>query len=155
MSVHVRACLPADREYISALVTRFSEFDLPDWRSADEIDRTNRLSLQKALEEPEPDAAILVAEDETQGPVGFIRLETQVDYFSGEKHGYISDLAVSKSLEGTGVGHILLEAAEAWARSNSYRLLTLYVFSANARARRVYERNGFRPELVKYVKEIR
>lgn len=155
MSVHVRPYLPADRETISALVTRFSELDLPDWRSADEIDRTNRLSLQKALEEPEPGAAILVAEDETQGPVGFIHLQTQVDYFSGERHGYISDLAVSKSVEGTGVGRTLLEAAESWARSNGYRLLTLYVFSANARAKRVYERYGFQPELVKYVKPIR
>ena len=124
MTVHVRPSLPADREYISSLVTRFSEFDLPDWRSAGEIDRTNRLSLQKALGEPEPGTAILVAEDETQGPVGFIHLETQVDYFSGEKHGYISDLAVSKSLEGRGVGRILLEAAEAWARSNGYHLLS-------------------------------
>src|SRR5512143_990840 len=118
MSVHVRPYLPADRETISALVTRFSEFDLPDWRSADEIDRTNRLSIQKALEEPEAGAAILVAEDETQGAVGFIHLETQVDYFSGEKHGYIADLAVSKSVEGKGVGRMLLEAAESWARSN-------------------------------------
>src|SRR5512138_1383003 len=134
MSVHIRPCLPADLETILALVTRFSEFDLPDWRSVYEIDRANRLSLQKALEEPEPGAAILVAEDETQGPVGFIHLETQVDYFSGEKHGYVSDLAVSKSLEGRGVGRILLEAAEVWARSNGYRLLTLHVFSANARA---------------------
>src|SRR5512141_1537190 len=81
MNVHVRPSVPADRETILALVTRFSEFDLPDWRSADEIDRTNRLSLEKALEEPEAGAAILVAEDETQGVVGFIHLETQVDYF--------------------------------------------------------------------------
>ena len=65
---------------------------------------------------------------------GFIHLETQADYFSGEKHGYISDLAVSKSFEGRGVGRILLEAAEAWARVNGYRLLTLYVFSGNTRA---------------------
>ncbi len=154
MTVNVRSYLAADRETISALVTRFSEFDLPNWRSADEIDRTNRLSLQKALEEPEPGAAILVAEDETQGPVGFIHLQTQVDYFSGEKHGYVADVAVSRSVEGTGIGRMLLEAAEAWARSNGYRLLTLYVFSANARARRIYERYGFRPELVKYVKPI-
>jgi GNAT superfamily N-acetyltransferase len=155
MTVRIRPCLPADREFISALVTRFSEFALPDWRSSDEIDRTNRLSLQKALEHPEPGAAILVAEDETQGPVGFIHLQTQVDYFSGERHGYISDLAVSKSVEGRGVGRILLEAAESWARSNGYRLLTLYVFAANARARQVYERDGFQPEVVKYVKVIR
>jgi len=86
--------------------------------------------------------------------VGFVRLETQVDYFSGEKHGYISDVAVSKSVEGRGIGRMLLEAAESWARSNGYRLLTLYVFSANARARRVYERYGFQPEVVKYVKLI-
>lgn len=154
MTVHVRPSLLADREYISSLATRFSEFDLPDWRSADDIDRTNRLSLQKALEEPEPGAAILVADDETQGPVGFIHIQTQVDYFSGEKHGYVADVAVSKTVEGRGVGRMLLEAAEAWARSNGYRLLTLYVFSANARARRVYERYGFQPELVKYVKPV-
>ncbi len=61
MNVHVRPCLLADREYISALVTRFSESDLPNWRSADEIDRTNRLSLEKALEEPEPGTSILAA----------------------------------------------------------------------------------------------
>ncbi len=155
MSIHVRPCLPADHEHISALITRFSEFALPDWRSADEIDRTNRLSLQKALEEPEPEAAILVAEDDTQGPVGFIHLQTQVDYFSGEKHGYISDVAVSKAVEGRGVGRILLEAAESWGRSNGYRLLTLYVFAANARARQVYERDGFQPEVIKYVKVIK
>src|SRR5512144_1725806 len=75
MSVHVRPYLPADRETISALVARFSEFDLPNWRSADDIDRTNRLSLQKALDEPAAGAAILVADDEAQGPVGFIHLQ--------------------------------------------------------------------------------
>ncbi len=155
MSIHVRPCLPADHEYISALIARFSEFALPDWRSAEEIDRTNRLSLQTALEEPEPGAAILVAEDDTQGPLGFIHLQTQVDYFSGEKHGYISDVAVSKSAEGRGVGRVLLEAAESWARSNGYRLLTLYVFAANAHARQVYERDGFQPEVIKYVKVIK
>ncbi len=155
MTVHVRPSLPADREYIASLVTRFSEFDLPEWRSAAEIDHTNRLSLQKALEEPQPGAAVLVAEDETQGPVGFVHLETQADYFSGEEHGYIADLAVSRSFEGRGVGRLLLEAAEAWAQTKGFRLLTLHVFSGNVRAQRVYEKHGFKPELVKYVKVIR
>ncbi len=154
MSVHIRQALPADREYISSLVPRFSEFDLPEWRSHEEIDRTNRLSLEKGLQEVPPGGAILVAEDEARGPVGFLRLETQHDYFSGEEHGYIADLAVSKSFEGTGIARLLLEAAEAWAQTRGYRLLTLYVFSGNARAQRVYERYGFQPELVKYVKVI-
>ncbi len=155
MSIHVRPFLSTDHEYVTSLVTRFSEFDLPDWRSANEIDNTNRLSIEHALEQPQPGAAVLVAEDETQGPVGFVHLETQVDNFSGVKHGYIADLAVSKSFEGRGVGRILLEAAEDWARINGYRLLTLYVFSGNTRAQRVYERYGFHQELIKYVKVVR
>ncbi len=155
MTVHIRPSVPADREYIASLIGRFSEFDLPAWRSTDEIDRTNRRLLQKALEEPQPGAAVLVAEDETQGPVGFVHVEAQVDYFTGEEHGYIADVAVSKSAEGRGVGRLLLEAAEAWAESRGYRLLTLYVFSGNVRAQRVYEKHGFQPELVKYVKVIR
>ena len=87
MAIQVRIFKPSDREFIISLVTRFSEFDLPEWRVRDEIDTTNRISLQKAMEQPEPDSAIFIAEDETGGPVGFIHLQTQTDYFSGEKHG--------------------------------------------------------------------
>ena len=67
---------------------------------------------------------------------------------------YIADLAVSRSFEGRGVGRLLIEAAEDWAHTRGYRLLTLYVFSGNVRAQRVYERHGFQPEAVKYVKVI-
>ena len=68
MNFHVRPSLPTDNEYITSLVTRFSEFDLPEWRTADEINNTNRLSLQRALEQPQPDFAIFIAEDEAEGP---------------------------------------------------------------------------------------
>ncbi len=155
MTIHIRPSLPTDNEYITSLVARFSEFDLPEWRTAVEIDNTNHRSLQKALEQPQPGSAIFIAEDEFEGPVGFIHLETQADYFSGEKHGYVSDLAVSKSFEGRGVGRMLLEAAEAWALANGIRLLSLYVFSGNTRAQRLYEKYGFNQELVKYVKVIK
>ncbi len=154
MAIRVRIYKPDDRNFITSLIPRFSEFELPAWRKRDEIDSATQTSLQRAMEEPEPDSAIFIAEDEMGTPVGFIHLETQIDYF-GEKHGYISDLAVDQSFEGKGVGHLLLETAEEWTRTKGYRLLSLYVFAGNTHARRIYEKHGFDQEVIKYVKEIK
>jgi ribosomal protein S18 acetylase RimI-like enzyme len=155
MSIRVRSFLPTDRECINALVIRLSEFDLPEWRQAAQIDDTNISALIDAMEEPEPDTAIFVAEYEAVGqPVGFVRLQTQIDYFSKEKHGYIANIAVEKSFEGQGVGRMLLEAAEIWAREKGYDRLKLHVFVENERAQRVYEKNGFQQDVIQYVKVI-
>ncbi|HLO18609.1 MAG TPA: GNAT family N-acetyltransferase [Anaerolineales bacterium] len=152
--VRVRTFKASDTEFVSSLTTRFSEFELPRWRITNEIDNKNRIALQKTMEEPEPESAIFIAEDGVDGLAGFIHLQTQTDYFSGDKHGYISDLAVDKRFEGRGVGRILLDAAQDWARAKGYHLLTLYVFAGNTRARRVYEKYGFSQEVVKYAKVI-
>jgi ribosomal protein S18 acetylase RimI-like enzyme len=154
MTVQIRNFIPSDREHILSLVGRFSEFELPSWRQKEEIDRANRSFLEQAMNEPEPGSAIFVAEDEQGAFAGFIHLQTQTDYFSGEKQGYISDLAVDPKLEGQGIGRLLLEAAEDWTRSNGYPLLTLYVFAGNTRARQIYEKHGFREEVIKYVKVL-
>jgi ribosomal protein S18 acetylase RimI-like enzyme len=142
-------------DFIISLVTRFSEFDLPAWRSAHEVDHTNRMLLEKAMETPEPDSQIFVAEAKNGRRAGFIHLQTQTDYFTGEKHGYISDLAVDKTFEGQGIGRMLVDQAEEWAHQKGYRLLTLYVFAGNQRAQRLYERNGFSQEVIMYVKGIK
>ena len=63
-------------------------------------------------------------------------------------------IAVTETAEGRGVGALLLQAAEAWTRTQGYSTLTLNVFDGNARARRVYERAGFRVEALKYVKVL-
>lgn len=152
--IHIRAFQPSDRDFITSLVTRLSEFDLPEWRSRDEVDSTNMITLRKAIEQPEPDSAIFIAQDEAGRQAGFIHLETQVDYFNGKKHGYVSDLAVDKPFEGQGVGRALMHKAEEWTRQQGYELLTLYVFAGNQRAQLLYEKNGFHPEVIKYAKVI-
>ncbi len=153
-AIRVRAFEPSDSEFITSLITRFSEFELPAWRTRSQVDSTNRVSLQKAMAEPEPGSAILIAEDAAGRALGFIHLQTQTDYFTGEQHGYISDVAVDKRFGGQGVGRILLDAAEDWARARGYRLLTLYVFAGNTHARHVYEKHDYSEEVVKYVKVI-
>ena len=154
MSISVRSFIPQDKEFILSLVSRFSEFELPEWRHTDEIDNTNRLALLKAMEQLEPESAIFVAEDETTGPVGFIHLQTRTDYFNGEKQGYISDIAVDSSHEGQGIGRMLLETAESWSREQGYALLTLFVFAGNTHAQQIYKRSGFAQDIIRYAKVI-
>lgn len=154
MTIQIRSYKTTDRDFILSLVPRFSEFELPEWRQRDEIDHMSEVLIEKALDEPEPDSAIFIAE-EGETLAGFIHLQTRVDYFNGEKHGYISDVAVGEGFEGRGVGRLLLEAAEDWARQHDYQRLALYVFAGNTRARHLYEKNGFKQEVLKYVKVIK
>ncbi|HSK66005.1 MAG TPA: GNAT family N-acetyltransferase [Anaerolineales bacterium] len=154
MTIRIRLYQPSDREFILSLVGRFSGFELPEWRRAEDVDRTNYAALAEALEEPDPGSTIFLAE-EKGAPAGFIHLKTQIDYFSGEAHGYISDVAVAPDFEGRGAGRLLLETAEGWARSKGYSLLTLYVFAGNTHARQVYEKFGFQEEVIKYGKTLR
>lgn len=155
MAIHIRTFKSTDSEFVLSLVARFSEFTLPDWRSVHEIDSTNHALLLKSIQKPEPDSVIFIAEDENATPAGFIHLQTQTDYFNGEKHGYISDLVVEKSFEGQGVGRLLIHKAEEWALQKDYRKLTLYVFSGNTHARNLYEKCGFEEEVIKYVKVLK
>lgn len=155
MNFQIRTALPTDKDFIFSLAPRFSEFDLPEWRAASEVDKTNHRLLQKMLEQPEPGSAFFVAETENGSLAGFIHLETEADFFGGSPHGYISYLGVDKAFEGQGVGRILLEQAETWTRQQGYGLLTLYVFTGNQRAQHLYQKAGFQPELIKYAKEIK
>jgi SagB-type dehydrogenase family enzyme len=153
MSVQVRPYLPADREALTALVTRLSEFDLHPWRQAEQIDQTNIAMLETAMDEADPDDAIFVAEVEATGQVvGFVRLQTQTDYFSKGRLGYISNIAVDQSFEGQGIGRMLLEQAEAWGQGKGFDRLTLHVFVENQRARQVYEKFGYQQDIIQYIK---
>jgi GNAT superfamily N-acetyltransferase len=155
MAIRIRASAPSDAGFVSSLATRFTDFCLPEWRQRGEIDDFFRSKLLKAVEQPQSDAAIFIAEDESGDPVGFVHVQTEADHFNGEKHALVSDLAVVRSYEGRGIGACLLETAEAWAQEQGYPLVALYVFHGNLRARRMYEKHGFAPELLRYVKRVR
>jgi GNAT superfamily N-acetyltransferase len=58
---------------------------------------------------------------------------------------YIEALAVAANERGKGVGSLLLQDAAEWALQRQRNRLALHVLSTNYRARRLYERVGFRP----------
>jgi ribosomal protein S18 acetylase RimI-like enzyme len=69
--------------------------------------------------------------------VGFARFGTDDD------EGYLASLYVDPAAAGAGLGRRLLDHALGQLPG---RDVTLWVFAGNARARRLYERAGFRPD---------
>ncbi|HUO93234.1 MAG TPA: GNAT family N-acetyltransferase [Rhizomicrobium sp.] len=68
--------------------------------------------------------------------------------------GHITELYVIEAWRGKGVGRALIAACETWAKSRRLKTMTIGVLAGNARARRIYEANGFAPyavELRKYL----
>ncbi len=154
MTILIRPYTSTDRAFILALAPRFSEFELPAWRTHAEIDSATLRYLQKTLDQQPPESVIFVAEAEQTGPAGFIHLQIQTDYFTNETNGYISDLAVAPAFEGQGIARRLLQTAEDWAREHGFPRLSLYVFEGNTRARQLYAQCGFAPEITRYVKPL-
>src|SRR5208283_4279662 len=114
MTMQIRLFQTSDRELILSLAARLSECDLPAWRESNQIDQVNRAKLEKAMDQPELDSAIFVAKDNTGHLAGFCHIQTRLDFYTREKQGYISELAVGKPFEGQGVGNLLLSTAENW-----------------------------------------
>ena len=52
------------------------------------------------------------------------------------------------------MGEALLQAAQDWAGARGYGLMQLFVLPENAAARRLYERQGYRTEWLKYVRPL-
>lgn len=150
----VRPARADDEPFVLATAERLSTFDAPSWRTPHEIVAAELRTLRGFFVHPADESALLIAESEAAEPRGFIYLETHTDYFTAERHGHVGIIAVSADAEGRGVGAALMRAAEAWAVGRGFRRLTLNVFDANHRARRVYEHLGYSAETLRYVKPL-
>ncbi len=154
-TVRVRPATAGDREWILPLAPRLHDFGPPPYRERAVMDRAVVASIDGALTGAAPGAEVLVAEGAEGEGLGFVHLHGATDFFTGEQHGHVSDIVVAPQAQGRGVGHVLMAAAEAWARSRGYRLLSLHVFDGNARARSFYRQLGYGPDIVKLIKPLR
>ena len=154
MNITIRSFENSDIPFIESLVPRFSGFDLPVWRTKEEIDNANMKSLKQAMEISHSNSAIFIAEDEGKVQAGFMHLQIQNDFFNNEKIAYLSDIAVATAFEGRGIGRILLTYAEKWAHAQGCQAISLYVFAKNTHARNIYEISGYAEEVIKYIKPL-
>jgi len=153
--IQIRLANIQDRDFILSLLPRLVEFGPPPWRTPAEMISGDEQAIDKVFSTNPSGTAVFVAEDKQGIPLGFIHLNTATDYYTHEEHGHISDLVVAAAGEGRGIGRILMEAGEEWARNRDFRLLTLSVFVENFRARKLYEKLGYGEDTLKYVKELR
>ena len=148
----IRAARPDDARFVMATLPRLAGFGPPPWRSLEDIVTGEARTVQAFFEAPAPGTALLIAESDEGGRLGFVYLERLQDYFTLEWHGHVGILAVAEAAAGLGAGGALMRAAEGWARDEGYRKLTLTVFEGNVAARAVYDHLGYTPETVRYVK---
>jgi len=153
VNAQVRGYEASDRSAVLDLSERFTEFELPSWRSKREIDEANRKALAAALDSETAGSVVLVSECDDEF-AGFIHLQCKTDHFTSERVGYIADIAVHPGHEGKGVAGRLLDAAQTWAIGQGMKTITLQVFEGNHRAARLYEKRGFSKDVIQYTKGI-
>lgn len=149
VSIKVRPATEADHPFILSLLPRFAE-NLPPWRTPAQIVSRTEHELLESFGKDED--LVIIAEDEQRQPLGFVRLAIRPDFFSVGFRGYVAELAVTPAGEGRGVAQVLMAVAQDWAHTLKLEVLSLHVFATNGRARRFYEKLGFQPEVVEYVK---
>ncbi|HXY20758.1 MAG TPA: GNAT family N-acetyltransferase [Gemmatimonadales bacterium] len=153
-NVTIRPATGGDRDWILGHAPHLHDFGPPPYRPREVMDRAVVASIDGALSGAAPGAEVLVAVGEGGERLGFIHLHGATDFFTGERHGHVSDIVVAPEARGRGVGEALMTAAEGWARSRGYRLLSLHVFDGNTGARAFYARLGYQADVRKLVKPL-
>ena len=150
--INLRRATADDEAVLTALSVRLTACELPVWRTAEGISTADAREMMDAVRGTDPDNEVWIAERDGRA-AGCVHVLALTDFF-GLRSAHISVIATTIEAEGTGVGAALLAHAESWARQRRLTAMTLNVFASNARARRFYERGGWVPEMLKYVKPL-
>jgi GNAT superfamily N-acetyltransferase len=153
-SITIRPATPDDTAFILSLAPRFVAFELPKGRRKRETLAAIHVDIERALRESPPGEHFFISQDSNEQRTGFLHLQVQRDFFSGARACHISDLAVATGHDGRGIGRALLAYAEAWAKQNRCKWLTLALFPGNTRAHALYEHNGFAADLLRMAKPL-
>lgn len=158
MELIIRAALEADYESLCELFGQADEFhrnrvphiiQKPDGLSRDKNYVDNLLA--------DSNTGLFVAEIE-QHLVGlicfFIRETPAIPILVPRKYVYIDNLVVDENHRHKGIGHALMEKAQAWARQNRVQTIELNVWQFNDNAIRLYEKLGYATDMLRMSKQI-
>jgi ribosomal protein S18 acetylase RimI-like enzyme len=154
--ITIRKGIPSDADFIKTHAYRLLDFELSSWREPERelMTQTDIENNVNSLLENKKDKEIFVAVDENGKQVGFLHMTIQTDYYTRESHAHITDIVVIAEAAGKGIGKLLLQKAEQWAIERNSRWVTLNVLETNKHAISVYEKSGYQPEWIKYLKHL-
>jgi ribosomal protein S18 acetylase RimI-like enzyme len=151
--VVIREAQESDHRFIFELSPYLAEVAQIEWHSDDVIQKMQDDYIFEMLAESTQPNITFIAEINNDR-LGFIHVRTHKDGISGENSGTIPLLAVSPKSQGLGIGKLLIEHGEKWAKNLGCRLLHLEVFANNKKAESFYQNLGFKPETVHMIKPI-
>jgi GNAT superfamily N-acetyltransferase len=156
--VIVRAYRSGDQDRVKQCIIELQDFERvlePDRVEGERVAERNFQELQE--EHNQNTGKMFVAEIEEE-VVGFINIrfehESQTYLSSLVDYAYISDLVVLQAHRGRGIGTILLQQAEDFARQHGATDLKIQVLARNQQATDVYLRAGFRPYEITLLKHL-
>jgi ribosomal protein S18 acetylase RimI-like enzyme len=85
----------------------------------------------------------LVAETADGERAGFMMVGRSTSVFTDRQQAFVYDVAVAPPFRRRGIGRMLMERAEAYARDKRMEFITLMVDCRNEAARRLYSQLGF------------
>ncbi|MHB8462608.1 MAG: GNAT family N-acetyltransferase [Vulcanimicrobiaceae bacterium] len=147
----VRAARGDDRAFVHSLIERFLG-TTPHWRTDDELISATEREFARAFDVKAETEVMLICEDARGERLGFAWVVSDVDFFTGESHAHVSEIAVTQ--DGTGAGRALMEAAEKWAIDHGDRYISLNVQARNVAAHGFYLHLGYSVEKVGYAKPL-
>ena len=150
----IRRATQADAPAILALVPRLAtSFTPPPWRDPAAMVATDLDVVAEAIRSNSEDPVIFVAE--MDGAVaGFLHVHSLEDYYRRRRHGHVADIVVAEDYQGQGIATSLLARAEDWSRAQGYDWMSLGVFEQNIRAEKLYEKLGFRRDVIRLLKPL-
>ena len=104
----LRPAVPDDRAFLMAMTERLADFPVPVWRTPEQIAAADQAQMLLAIDQPRPEATVLVAEGADGGPAGCLFVTTRPDYFNGRPGAHVEVVVVNVAAQGRGVGRTLL-----------------------------------------------
>lgn len=139
--MHIRHLdYPADVPQILSFLPELYESNFPGFVVDSDFVARKRAQLREASRDP--GQSVLVAEDE-HGVCGFAWLVIEIEY-SGRRRGEVSAIHVASRVRGQGVGRLLMEEAEALAKTYGCEVMHLMVTTSNEVAVGLYNNLGYK-----------
>lgn len=158
ISVTVRPYRAEDQDRVKQCIIELQEFERTleaDRVEGERIVERNFQELQEAHLRDEGRLFVAEVEEEV---VGFINVqlvhESETYMSSLVDYAYISDIVVLQAYRGRGVGMMLLQQAEVFARQQGATVLKIQVLARNQHAADVYQHAGFRPYEIALLKHL-
>jgi GNAT superfamily N-acetyltransferase len=142
-----------DMAFVHSLSPRLAGVPRPAWHDLAAMEGFQDRHMAASFE-PIEGSSTVIARSNDGRRLGYVHLRPGRDGVTDEPCGYISLLVVERDAEGSGVANRLMAAAEDWARSRGYPLLSLDVFADNRHAVDFYRRKGFKTETRRMVKPL-